>query len=87
MSEDKLQSTINRGFHAKRLVEDELKDAFAKLDAEYTKEWKAETNPNRREAIWHGQMALGRLQLHLKQVITDGKMAMRDLETQKAKRK
>jgi hypothetical protein len=82
MSEDKLQSAINRAVQAEALLRNELlTEAFAALDAQYIAAWR--TTPARdvvaREKLWQAVNVVGLVKDHLGKVVSDGKLAQAEL--------
>lgn len=93
---DKLQTAVNRGQRAAALLNDDLlKEAFAKLEAEYTAAWKA--SPPRdtegRERVWQALQLVGKVRDHLGRVAADGRLAqaeitrLAEIDQAKAKRR
>jgi predicted metal-dependent hydrolase len=82
MSDDKLETAINRGAQAEALLRNELlQEAFAALDAEYIKAWRV--TPARdtiaREKLWQAVNVLGKVRDHLAKVVNDGKLAQAEV--------
>jgi hypothetical protein len=83
MSEDKLHRDIVRGARAKALIDNELlAEAFARLDADYIAAWR--TTPARdtdaRERLWQATQIVGKVRDHLTAVLSNGKLAQRQLD-------
>jgi predicted metal-dependent hydrolase len=82
VSDDKLETAINRGAQAETLLRNELlQEAFAALDAEYIKAWRV--TPARdtiaREKLWQAVNVLGKVRDHLGKVVNDGKLAQAEV--------
>jgi hypothetical protein len=83
MNEDKLQSAIHRGAQAEALMRNELlQDAFSKLEADYIAAWKTWTSADAagREQLWLAVNVLGKVKDHIRRVLSDGKLAQRQLD-------
>ncbi|MCC6779775.1 MAG: hypothetical protein IT537_24605 [Hyphomicrobiales bacterium] len=83
MTDDKLQAAIARGARAQELVRNELlAEAFAKLEADYVMAWKswAAADTDGRERLWMAVNVLGKVRDHLVTMVTDGKLAQRQLQ-------
>jgi len=70
------------GVNAQLLLENEtLKSSFAQLRADYLAEW--ENTPAKaievRERLWTAVRTLGLVEHHLRKLISDGKIATKDL--------
>ncbi len=79
-----------RAARATALINDEtLNEAFTYLEAEYLKAWRntgvEERDTMARERLWQAINLLGKVQNHLKKVISDGKIARADLDALEAK--
>lgn len=82
MDEIELSRKQVKGARAKELFENELlQEAFTKLHSEYIDAWKLThfKNAEGRERLWQAIQIVGKVQDHLKKMISDGKMATRDL--------
>lgn len=81
--EIKAQRDRNRGVRAQALLENELlKEAFTELEASYIQAWRA-THVDQtagREKLFLAINVLGKVQQHLIAVISDGKLADRELK-------
>jgi hypothetical protein len=85
MSDDKLQTDINRGQRAEQLLADPLlTEAFEKLESEYIAFWKntgtRAEETNARERIWHAVQVIGKVRSHLRSVMADGTIARKELD-------
>jgi hypothetical protein len=81
---------ISRGHNAARLLADPLiAEAFDAIRAEYIAAW--ENAPVRdaegRERIWAHLQALGKVREHLSTVVTTGKMAEKQRDDMRGKRR
>jgi len=86
---DRIATDIARAKRAALLIDDDmLKEAFASLEADYTKFWKATDarDTDARERIWLAMQVVGKVQAHLNAVIANGQIAQADLEQLKAER-
>ncbi len=81
MSEDKLQSAIAKAARAEALLRDELlTGAFAGLEADYIKAWRGPRRATPMRAIgWQAVQIVGLVRDHLARLVTDGKLAQREL--------
>ena len=82
MSEDKLQADIARGAQAAALLENVLlAETFARLEADYIAAWKtwAASDTEGRERLWVAVNVLGKVQDHIRRVLSDGRLAQRHL--------
>ena len=82
MSEDKLQESISRGARAEALLHNDLlREAFAKLEADYIDAWR--TSPARdvdgRERLWQAINIVGLVRGHIVTIVNDGKLSQRQL--------
>lgn len=81
--EDKKATAIARGKRAELLLKDELiVEAFETLKKDYFKGW-LESDPrdtDGRERLWHASQIIGKVQAHLGRVMSDGKIAQRELD-------
>jgi hypothetical protein len=92
VDEIKLGIAQHRGLRAEELLNNQLlKDAFAYLETEYLKAWKATKvrDTEAREKLWQAIQIVGIIQEHLKVFIRDGKVAAMDLKrlSEEAERK
>lgn len=82
--DDKLRRDATRGARMHAILEDDLvKDAFIKLELEYTNAWKNRTGPDDiegRERIWHHVQALSNLRSHLMSVVSNGRLAQAEID-------
>lgn len=82
MTEDR-QTKINRGKRAKALLGDDLlSEAFLKLEAEYTRAWAGSHHSETaaRENYWRAVQILADVRKHLATIVSDGKLAEKELE-------
>jgi predicted metal-dependent hydrolase len=87
MSDDKLETAINRAAQADALMRNELlTEAFVALDAEYVRAWRV--TPARdaiaREKLWQAVNVLGKVRDHLDKIIRDGKLAQAEVNMRQA---
>jgi len=92
MDEIKLGIIQHRGLRAEELLNNQLlKDAFAHLETEYLKAWKATKvrDTEAREKLWQAIQIVGIIQQHLKVFVRDGGIAAEDLRrlSEEAERK
>ena len=83
---DKLEQSINRGKEAQRLLADPvLVEAFERLEAAYTAEWKQSEflDVNRRESAFRMFTAMGDLKRQIEAFVTDGRISEDKLKRQK----
>lgn len=86
---DRIETDIARAKRAALLIDDDLlKEAFATLEADYTKYWKATDarDTDARERIWLAMQVIGKVQAHLNTVLMNGQIAHDDLERLKAEK-
>lgn len=89
MSDDRIETDIARAKRAALLIDDELlREAFATLEADYTKYWKATDarDTDARERIWLAMQVIGKVQGHLNAVLLNGQIAQQDLDMLKAEK-
>lgn len=83
MDEIKLGQQQSKGAQAEALLNSPLfQEVFAKLEAGYLKAWRDETRTkdgDAREKIWIAVHVLSKVKDHLRQLISDGKVASRDM--------
>lgn len=78
MMEDRLQARISRGHKAHAELQ-ETRQAFAELEAELMKIWRATRDRDERDRIWHTVNTLEKVQDILVRRATDGRMAESEL--------
>ena len=81
---DKTEQDIARGKRAEQLLNDDLlKEAFAQLRAEYIKGWEetGARDTDARERLWQALQIIGKVHTHLTSVLSNGKLAMHELQT------
>jgi hypothetical protein len=82
-AEDKLHRDIARGNRARAIIDDELLvEAFARLDADYVAAWRATAarDTYARERLWQATQIVGKVRGHLTAVLSNGKLAQRQLD-------
>ncbi len=83
MSEDPTYAKMHRAARAKALLEDELhKECLDAVGQAFMRNWIA-TDPrdtSGRELMWHGLQGVVLFRAVLQKVISDGKLAKRDLD-------
>ena len=82
MNEDKSQAAITRASRAQVLLNDELlTEAFITLDAEYVRAWRSTDvrDDDARQRLWQAVQVLGKVREHLKKLVSDGKIAQKDI--------
>jgi hypothetical protein len=81
-AENKLAAAIERGARAKAVLENDLlREAFDKLEDDYTAAWKTwpAADTAGRERLWQAVNVLGKVRGHLARVVADGRLAQREL--------
>ena len=82
------RNDVNRGEHAKRLLEDPLlTEAFDTVDAKIVEDWRAVIDPAQRDRLWLMLQLLGKLKGHLKTVVDGGTLANTSLVEIEKKKK
>jgi hypothetical protein len=79
-----------RAARADALMRDELlTEAFATLDRDYTKAWRetAARDTDARERLWQAVQVVAKVRDHLGHVLTNGRLAQRELDGLAARRK
>ncbi len=89
--EAKLNSDLARRARAEALLENDiLQEAFARLEERYVEEWRVSQfrDTDARERLWQAVNILGKVKDHLAKIVSDGKLAQREIDqlTQKRKR-
>ena len=83
MDEFKASIQQGKGSQAEALLNNALfQEIFAKLEADYLEAWRNKTSVkdvDARENYWRAIHVLAKVKDHLKQLISDGKVATRDL--------
>ena len=77
-----LNQAAERAALADALLRDEmLTEAFATLDTEYTKAWRATAarDTDARERLWQAVQIVAKVRDHLTHVVNGGKLAQREL--------
>ena len=78
---DELEAEIQRGWHAKELMDDEmLKDAFAKVDASFRLEWLNGKTVAEREEAHARTLGLSEVAKRLRVVLQNGRIAEQHLK-------
>ena len=84
MNEIDLHDRQERGSRAEELLRNELmQEAFKVVHAEYVSEWlRTDAKDTQgRERLWQAVRSLGQIELHIRKVARDGKLASKDLAT------
>jgi hypothetical protein len=90
MSEHQLQRDKERGARAEALLRNELlAEAFATLDADYVKAWRATPirDVDARERLFQAVQILGKLRGHLSAMVANGRLAQREIDALAARKK
>jgi predicted metal-dependent hydrolase len=88
--ESKLSRAVDRQARGQAILGNELlQEAFAELDAAYVREWRIMSfrDTEARERLWQAVNVLGKVKDHLARVLTDGKLAQREIDQLTEKRK
>ena len=83
MNELKLNKDLESAARAQALLGDELLNAaFATLEADYLKAWRAThvNDVNARERLWQAINIVGKVKDHLTSAVNNGKLAQRELD-------
>ncbi len=83
MNEHRLNLDIARRARAEVLLRNELlQEAFDKLEARYIEEWRASQfrDTDARERLWGAVNVLRKVKDHLAQIVSDGKLAQREVD-------
>ena len=83
MIDDKLALATARAARAQALIDDPLIiEAFDTITRAYLDAWNATTidEQDKRERLWRAVKITGEVKKHLKTVISDGKLAQREIE-------
>jgi predicted metal-dependent hydrolase len=88
---EKLNADLARRARAEELMANELlQEAFATLEARYIEEWRVTQfrDTDARERLWQAVNVLRKVKDHLARVVSDGRLAQReiDLITEKRRR-
>lgn len=91
VDEHKLLRDTERATHAEHLLKDELlQEAFKTLEAKYVDAWRgtgiSEQDTHARERLWQAINLLGKVQDHLKKIVTNGRLSKRQLDEIEQKR-
>ena len=81
--EHKLNLQVARRARAEALLQDELlEEAFARLEERYVEEWRATTvrDGDARERLWSAVNIVRKVKQHLGTIISDGRLAQRELD-------
>lgn len=81
--DDKLATAISKGKRAELLLQDELlTGAFKTMEDSYIEGWRNSEarDTDARERLWHAVQVVGKVQQHLRIVMSNGKLSQRDLE-------
>jgi hypothetical protein len=86
--EHKLSRDIGRQAQAKALLDNLLlQEAFEHIDRSYIEAWRSAIDPAAREQLWLAQSNLRKVRGHLTRVLSDGKLAQREIDQLTEKRK
>jgi hypothetical protein len=88
--EHKLNADVARRARAQALMADELlQEAFARLEDRYIEEWRVTPfrDTDARERLWQAVNVLRKVQDHLAKIVSDGKLAQREIDELAQKRK
>lgn len=81
MSDDKLETAINKGARADALLKsDVFNEAVNGLQAQLMERWKIATDQNERERIWHCVNLTEQIKQAIVTVANNGKLAKNELE-------
>jgi hypothetical protein len=83
MTDDKLALATARAARAKALLEDELIiEAFDTITRSYLDAWHSTglDEQDKRERLWQAVRVTGEVKKHLKTVVSDGKLAQREID-------
>lgn len=83
MTDDKLNEAISRGARAERLLSDDLlQEAFDILERDYIRGWRdtGARDTDARERLWQALHVLAKVRAHLATVVSNGKLAQRELD-------
>src|ERR1700682_2946083 len=88
--EIKLNADLARQARAQALLGNELlQEAFARLEDRYIEEWRVSQfrDTDARERLWQAVSILGKVKDHLAKIVSDGKLAQREIDQLAQKRK
>jgi hypothetical protein len=88
--EHKLNAAVARQARAQALMDDELlQEGFARLEERYIDEWRVSQfrDTDARERLWQAVNVLRKVQDHLAKIVSDGKLAQREIDELAQKRK
>jgi predicted DNA-binding protein len=88
--EQRLSAAIARQARAQALMDNELlQEAFARLEDRYLAEWRISQlrDSDARERLWQAVNVLGKVKGHLAKIVSDGKLAQREIDQLAQKRK
>jgi hypothetical protein len=83
IDELKLNSDIGRRARADALLRDELlQESFHKLEERYVEEWRVSQfrDTDARERLWQAVNVVRKVKDHLARIVSDGKLAQRQLD-------
>jgi predicted metal-dependent hydrolase len=86
----RLNADIARRARAQALLENELlQEAFARLEDRYLAEWRVTQfrDTDARERLWQAVNVLGKVKDHLGKIVSDGKLAQREIDQLAQRRK
>jgi predicted metal-dependent hydrolase len=88
--EHRLHADIARQARAQALIADALlQDAFVRLEERYIEEWRVSQfrDTDARERLWQAVNVLRKVKDHLAKIVSDGKLAQREIDQLAQKRK
>jgi hypothetical protein len=88
--EVKLNADLARRARAEALLQDAiLQEAFARLEDRYIEEWRVSQfrDTDARERLWQAVNILHKVKDHLAKIVSDGKLAQREIDQLAQKRK
>jgi hypothetical protein len=88
--EVKLNADLARRARAEALLQDEiLQEAFVRLEDRYIEEWRVSQfrDTDARERLWQAVNILRKVKDHLAKIVSDGKLAQREIDQLAQKRK
>ena len=88
--EIKLNADLARRARAEALLQNEiLQEAFVRLEDRYVEEWRAcqFRDTDARERLWQAVNILGKVKNHLAKIVSDGKLAQREIDQLAQRRK
>jgi hypothetical protein len=86
----RLNADLARRARAEELLANEiLQEAFAALEARYVEEWRVTQfrDTDARERLWQAVNVLRKVKDHLARIVSDGRLAQKEIDEMTAKRK